>query len=665
MTVRGDDRTAPADNDDVVEEPVADGTSRRIPLLVVGLFLIGFLVYTAFWGERPVEIQRGVPFALAAALTFWVKPLAPKRLAFLVWPARMLDAVLMAGSIASVVYLIQEQAAIELRLGMPTTADVAMAAVGIVVTLEMARRTLGWTLPLISIAFIVYALTGAALPFGIGHSGFTVDRVLIASWYGSDGIFGVPLGVMINTIFLFLIFGALLKELGIAQSFLDLVYLGARRVGGGAGLSTVGGTLAFGSVSGSGVADAAAVGTFTIPMMRRAGYTRETSAVIQGLAAIGAQLVPPVMGASAFVIAALIGVPYADVALVAIVPAALYYVCVALIVLARSNAEKVSGRQLERTAPTRQAVLDSLLFVVVVAWLVFRLANDVNPQAAVAEACVLTLAVAALRKATRPTPQRAATAVRNGTRGSLALFGATAVVGVIVAVSGMTGIGNQVAELASRAAGGSLFLALLFTAVASIIIGTGLPTVAAYLLLAVLAAPALASLGVPPLVAHFFIFFYGVTSDLSPPTALAPVAAAGIAGADVQKTMWRTLKYGLPIFFIPFILVLRPGTMLVGDVGTIVVSIVLAFIYVAAWTVSLGGYWQGRLGWPARILLMAGGAGILVQDNRVAAAGVAAIVVGAVWEFLRRRGRAGTPAGDEPAGFATDESVPAGERRAD
>jgi TRAP-type uncharacterized transport system fused permease subunit len=357
-------------------------------------------------------------------------------------------------------------------------------------------------------------------------------------------------------------------------------------------------------------------------------------------------------------------VPYADVALVAIVPAALYYVCVALIVLARSNAEKVSGRQRERSAPTRQSVLDTLLFVVVVAWLVFRLASDVNPQAAVTEACLLTLAVAALRKATRPTPRRAATAVRTGTRGSLALFAATAVVGVIVAVSGMTGIGNQVAELASRAAGGSLFLALLFTAVASIIIGTGLPTVAAYLLLAVLAAPALASLGVPPLVAHFFIFFYGVTSDLSPPTALAPVAAAGIAGADVQKTMWRTLKYGLPIFFIPFILVLRPGTMLVGDATTIVVSIVLAFIYVAAWTISLGGYWRGRLGWPARILLMAGGAGILVQDNRVAAAGVGAIVVGAVWEFVRRRGRAATPAGDEPDGFATDESVPAGERRA-
>lgn len=648
--------TVPPAAVDPAGQPDSESRPRSAALTVGGLLLIIFLVYTAFAGEQPVETQRGLPFLMAAVLTIVAKPLTPRRWPVLRYPARLLDVALIVGSIATIVYLIREQAGLELRLGLPTSADVVMAAIGVVVTFEMTRRTLGLALPLISGLFLLYALAGAALPFGIGHAAFGLDRVLMTTWYGSDGIFGAPLAVMISTIYLFLIFGALLKELGIAQSFLDLVYRGARRVGGGAGLATVGGSLAFGSVSGSGVADAAAVGTFTMPMMKRAGYSAETAAVIQGLSAIGAQLVPPVMGASAFVIAALVGVPYLEVAAIAIVPAFLYYLCVALLVHGRAEAENVKQVQLEQAAPLRRTLLDSALFVIVVAWLIFRLANDVSPQAAVAEGCGLTLAIGLLRKDTRPTPARLAVAVRDGTRGSLGLFAATGIVGVIVAMAGTTGVGNQVAELALRAAGGSLLLALLFTAVASIIIGTGLPTVAAYLLLAVLAAPALAELGVPLLVAHFFIFFYGVTSDLSPPTALAPVAAAGVAGADVQKTMWRTLQYGLPIFFIPFILVLRPGTMLVGSLDTIIFSILLAVIYVSAWAVGLGGYWRGRLSWPARVLLMVGGAGLLSRDNRILGVGLAVLAVGVAFEVSlrrRRRARQAQQGGPDPARLLT------------
>ena len=624
--------------DETVDDPPAREVRWERPLLVVGgLVLIAFLVYTAFTGERPVHVQRGIPFLLAAVLTFWVCPLdvgdSPWRRRL----ARMLNVLLIAGAVGAVVYRIVEQGQIALRLGLPTTLDLVLAAVGVLVTLEMSRRTLGWALPLIALGFLVYARLGVALPLGLGHVGFTWSRTLVNTWYGSDGVFGIPLGVMVNVIFLFVIFGALVKELGIAESFLALVYLGARKVGGGAGLVTVVGSLAFGTVSGSGIADAAAVGTFTMPMMRKAGYEAETAAIIQGLSSVGAQLVPPIMGASAFVIAALTGVPYSRVALVAIIPALLYYLCVTVVIMGRSSAEDVSVENVDFNRDSRRMLLDAGLFVLVVAWLIFRLANDANPQAAVSETGLLALALAALRRASRPTRRRLTETVVEGTRGALGLFGATAVVGIVVAVAGLTGLGNQVAELAGRAAGGSLILALVYTAVASVVLGTGLPTVAAYLLLAVLAAPAFATLGVPLLTAHFFIFFYGVTSDLSPPTALAPTAAAGIAGADLWKTMWGTLVYGLPIFFIPFILVLDPHTMLEGSLVSIVGSVILAATAVVAWSIGMGGHWRGRVAVPVRLLLIAGGLGILVNSMPWRPLGLAGVVTALAYEVIRRR----------------------------
>lgn len=521
-----------------------------------------FLFYTAGFGQVTPEWQRVFPFLLATVLLVLLYPAGGDNRGKVF---RYLDWAIVLAGILSMSYLILFQEEIAERLGRTTTVDLLMSMAGTAVTLELTRRSSGGILPLIALVSIGYAFVGPFLPGPLAHGGYSLDRTLRYIWLSSEGVFGLALGVMASFVTVYIMFGAFLEKTGGGRLFIALADLFTFRLRSGPGQSTVLASALFGTMSGSGVADVAAVGTFCIPVMKKAGYSAQFSAAVQGLASIGAQVMPPVMGASAFIMAELTGTPYIKIAAMAVIPAVLYYSSVASAVyfesarLGLSPAVDPAARRESRRVLRRTAV-----FVLPLAVLLYMLIDGYSPAKSAFWAILATIGVSFIQAESRLKVRELIEALEAAARGSLMLWSACACVGIIISMVTMTGIGGKFAELVVALSGESLFLALVITLAASIILGTGLPTVPSYLLLAILVAPSLSKLGLPPLVAHFFIFFYGVTSDLSPPTALAPFTAAGIARADPWQTTWLVCRIGLPVFIVPFLFVYSPSLLLLG-----------------------------------------------------------------------------------------------------
>jgi len=547
-----------------------------------------FLFYTAGFGEFTPEVQRVFPFLLCAFMIIFLYPTLPRRGGNL---SRAVDGALLLACILCMGYLILYQEEIAERLGRTTPTDFFMSFLGTVLTLELVRRTVGPTLPLIAVGFIAYAFIGPYLPGFLGHGGYSWERTLRYIWLSSEGVFGLAVGVMASFVTIYILFGAFLEKSGGGKLFIALANLFTARLRSGPGQSTVVASALFGTMSGSGVADVAAVGTFCIPVMKKAGYSPEFSGAIQGLASMGAQIMPPVMGASAFLMAELTGTPYIRIAAMAVIPAILYYTCVASSVYFESlriGLQPATGR--EEWAESRRVLRKSAVFFLPLAVLLYMLIYGYSPAKSAFWAILFTMAVSLIQKETRMKPRDFLAALETAARGSLMLWSACACVGIIISMVTMTGVGGKFAEIVLSLSGESLFLALVITLIASIILGTGLPTVPSYLLLAILVAPSLQKLGLPLLAAHFFIFIYGVTSDLSPPTALAPFTAAGIAGADPWKTTWLVCRIGLPVFVVPFLIVYSPALLLIGPWTEILLSSISAVLGCVIFAMGMIGF---------------------------------------------------------------------------
>jgi TRAP transporter 4TM/12TM fusion protein len=586
-------------------------------LLAIAFSLI--LFYTAGFGEFTPEWQRVFPFVLVTILLVLLFPAGRGG-----WLSRCLDAAMVLAATVSMAYLIVFQEAIAERLGRTTTADLLISIAGTLVTLELTRRTSGPTLPLIALGSIAYAFVGPLLPGPLAHGGYSLDRTLRYVWLSSEGVFGLAVGVMASFVTIYILFGAFLERTGGGRLFIALADLFTGRLRSGPGQSTVLASALFGTMSGSGVADVAAVGTFCIPVMKRAGYSSQFSAAIQGLASIGAQIMPPVMGASAFIMAELTGTPYIRIAAMAVIPAVLYYACVGSAVYFESarlglRPELDPEARRERWRVLRQTGV----FLVPVAVLLYMLIGGASPARSAFWAIVATIAVSLLQAETRLGFGDVVEALESAARGSLMLWSACACVGIIISMVTMTGIGGKFAELVVALSGESLFLALVITLVASIILGTGLPTVPSYLLLAILVAPSLAKLGLPLLAAHFFIFFYGVTSDLSPPTALAPFTAAGVAGADPWKTTWLSCRIGLPVFIVPFLFVYSPSLLLLGTWT----DTLRAFVPALAGCVVFA---MGTIGFTWRHASLLDRAGLILASFFLISANLAGVLIGVI-----------------------------------
>ena len=521
------------------------------------------------------------------------------------------------------------------RAGYETAADLVVGVTGLLLIMEATRRLLGIALPLLSAAFLVYAYFGVWMPEWLfPHRGYGVERIVSQTFLHSQGVFGVALSVMFTYVFLFVLFGAVLSATGATQFIITFTArLFGRGQAGPAKVAVVSSGL-MGSLSGSAVANTATVGTFTIPLMRSVGFSPQMAAGIEAAASSGGALVPPVMGAGAYMMLEIVQPPvtYLEIIRAAIIPALLYYLSLYLLVhlfVKRQPAlaaRPVGHDGLPIPAPPLEWSQGVVFFTALVGLLAFLFAGFTAFRA-VTLALAAAVAVSLVHPATRLGWGRARTAIATAAKDAVPLVCAAACVGIVIGVVTLTGIGTRLPSAILPIAENNLFLALLLVMVSSIILGMGLPSAVVYLLLATLVGPALGSLGAVPLAAHMFIFYFGMMAMVTPPVALAAYAAASIAGADIMKTGIAAFRFALVGFTLPFIFVFRPELLLLSAdgpaaPGAVVEAVIVAVLGITAFAAGMAGYFFGRASFFGRVLFFTAAALLLAPGPEVRVLGL-------------------------------------------
>jgi TRAP transporter 4TM/12TM fusion protein len=471
--------------------------------------------------------------------------------------------------------------------------DLLVGTLIILLVFEGTRRMSGWTLPIIAGIFLLYDFFGEYIPGAAGHGGQDFSRIVGTISLFSEGIFGMPLGVISTFVVMFIIFGAFLLESGTGQFFIDLAFAFFGRIRGGPAKVAVVASGLFGTISGSVIANIVGTGTFTIPLMKRSGYRPIYAASVEAVASSGGQLMPPVMGASAFIIAEILGIPYIKVCLAALVPAIIYYVAVFIAVDLEAARWGLKGLPAKELPNIRQLLKEKGHLSVPILVLIYFLAFAwVSPQRAAFWAIVSTVGVSYLRKSTRMSLKSILGAMEKGARGILEIAVVCAIAGVVIGSFTLTGLGLKLSTILIDIAGGNLILLLFLSMVASLILGMGLPTVACYLILAVLVAPAMIKMGVLPLAAHLFVFYFGIIAAITPPVALGAYVAAGIAGSPPFRTGWVSCRLALVAFILPYMFVYEPNLILRGEISPAgaIQACITGIIGSAALASALQGY---------------------------------------------------------------------------
>ena len=469
----------------------------------------------------------------------------------------------------------------------------------------LVRNTVGWPLVVMMAAALAYAWFGYLIPGQYGHSGYDLRRLTSTLMLSTEGVYGVPMGVAVEYIFLFSLLGGLLMKIGTGEVFVDIARGLTGRTRGGPGLSAALSSTLLGTINGSAVANVVTTGTFTIPLMKRSGYSATLAGAIEAAASSAGQILPPVMGAAAFLMAEIIGVPYPQIALAALIPGLLYVLALMIAVwleAGRLGLERDSdaGWELLRETLIRRGYL----LLPLIALIVLMFAGYTPTRAAVL-CLVAGLVVSIFRAETRIGPLGLVQVCKETLVSVMPIVAAVAAAGVVIGVLNLTGLGLMLSGLILDLGGESIWVILLLTAVVSFILGMGLPTSAAYLLLAVLIAPALTQLGLPAISAHMFIFYFGLVSAITPPVALAAYAAASISGAEANATAVQAIRLGFVKLLVPFLFVTMPGLLMIGTGIQIALSVVLATVALSSLTVAFAGWFLRPLGGAERGAMVA------------------------------------------------------------
>lgn len=528
-------------------------------------------------------------------------------------------------------------------------ADFVMAGLAILLVLEATRRSIGLALPVTALAFIAYGFLGPYLPGFLNHRGMSLELILDQTYLTTEGIFGIPLGVSATYVILFVIFGAFLEKSGAGQFFMNFANALMGRSRGGPGKVAVVSSSLFGTISGTAVANVMVDGWLTIPMMKRTGFKAESAAAIEATASTGGQIMPPVMGAAAFVMAEFVGKPYSQIALHAAIPAVLYYV--ALFAAIHFEAIKTGLRGLSREeVPPLLGVLwrqGHLLVPVIILFVLLVQGYTASYAALVATAAVIVLSW--LRKESRITPARAVEALKEGALNTLPVAMATACAGIIIGIILQTGLALKFTSFLLSAAGGTLIPVLVITMVAGLILGMGMPTTPAYIVQAALLAPAIERLGVDRTAAHMFIFYYSCLSAVSPPVALAVYAAASIGHANLWKAGLQAMKFAAAGFIVPFFFVFNPELLMMGEPAQVVRATITSTVGSVVLAAGLQGYFLRPANLIERLLFIVGALLLIDPGLTTDIIGVVLVVVGLVLQRLRPapvQVRAAGPEGD-------------------
>ena len=507
-----------------------------------------------------------------------------------------LDIVLVLAALVGVGYWIIEHEAMAYRAGDYTAVDVWLGVVVTVIAIEAARRVLGWGMAMCALLPIAYALFGNYLPYLIGHRGFSLRRVIEYVYLTSDGIFGVMADVVASFIIPFVVFGSFMERAGVAKFFVDLSLAALGRVTGGPAQAAVISSLFMGTVSGSPIAETVTTGTVTIPLMKRTGFPPHIAAAVEGAASTGAMIMPPVMGAGAFIMAEMTNIPYLEIIKVAAIPGILFYIAVGVMVYFESRKlglRRLTSEELPRLGPVlRSGWFLFLPLFVLIGLLIIGYSPGTSAVFGIFSAILLSWT----SRETRMGPGAIWQALVDGGKASLYVAALTGAVGVLIGVLALTGIGIKFSYILIELGGKSLPLTLLLLAAATLILGLALPITATYLMVAVVAVPVLADFGLPLLTAHLIILWLSLDSNITPPVALGPFAAAAIAGADPMKTGWACFRFAKIIYVMPVLMaythILFTGTpmqnllaVVAATIGTVAFSIVSTAFFVIRMTI--------------------------------------------------------------------------------
>ena len=564
-----------------------------------------FQLYTATFGVLDAQLQRAVHLGFGLALVYLLYPSRKRWSRTKVHP---LDVVLAILGAASPAYIVLEYQQLVLRSGTVTTSDLAVGLIGILLVVEATRRVVGIPMVMVVLCFIAYAFAGPYMPGVLAHRGLTLNQLVGHLYFTTEGIFGIPLGVSSTFIFLFILFGAYLESTGLGKFFIDLANSIAGWASGGPAKVAVLSSGLMGTVSGSSVANVVGTGSLTIPMMKKLGYHKNFAGAVEAAASTGGQLMPPVMGAAAFLMAEFVGVPSIDIVKAAVIPALLYFTGVWLGVHFEAKRSNLKGLPREQLPKFGRLFIERGHLALPLVVIVYLLVSGYTPMRAALVAIVLSIVCSALRKSTRMKPIEIVRGLDKGARNVLSVLVACASAGIVIGVVTKTGVGLKLASGLLALSGGLLLPTLFFTMITAIVLGMGVPTTANYVITSTIAAPAIIQMGVPVLAAHMFVFYFGIIADVTPPVALAAFAGAGIAGGNALKTGINASKLAIAAFIIPYMFVLSPVILMVdATIGNVLLATMTAIIGMVALSSALIGYLVDNCRAYERIILIAGG----------------------------------------------------------
>ena len=615
-------------------------TKWALPLTVFAVGLSLYQIYYALFGGPPTLVHRGIHVGAILVLCFAVQRF---RLRETRSTPPWFDWLCIAGSIAIAVYLAVVFDRLTVSGGRLETIDVVFSVLCLVLVLEAARRVTGLVLPILAVLFIVYDYYGRSMPGLFRHRGYDLDRIVTFMYESTEGIFSTAIGVSSTYIFLFILFGAILQKSGMGQFFNDIALALAGQARGGPAKVAVLASGFLGSINGSAIANVVTTGAFTIPMMKRVGYQRNFAGAVESAASVGGQIMPPIMGAAAFIMAETLGIPYTQIVLVAIIPAVLYYLGILIQVHLRATSQGLRGISRENLPAVMDVMKERGHLLLPLLFLLYMLFfSGTTILFAAVTTIFVTIAAAMVRKSTRMSLLDIVHALRDGALTAVSVAVACACVGIIVGVATQTGFGVKLAGTIVTIGGGFLLPTLLMTAVACIILGMGLPSIPAYIIVATMAAPALVQLDVAPLAAHLFVFYFGLFANITPPVALAAFAAAGLSGGSPMRTGFVAMRLALGGLIVPFVFVYQPELlMLDGTAADTVRAAVILLIGVALLAVAA----EGRLFVPLpiwlRIVLALGAIGLVTPDYVLDLIGAVAALaaIGVAMFMARRQGR--------------------------
>jgi TRAP transporter 4TM/12TM fusion protein len=608
-------------------------TAAFVTIAAVGLSL--FQLYTAGISPLAAIYQRSVHLVLIMVIAFALFP--PVRRA----SRDRLDAyllfdwllILLAVSVGAYIWI--EYESIVERQGDWTRMDVFMGVIAVALVLEAARRAIGLFMSLIGIAFILYAYFGPYMPDMLAHKGFSVERIATTLYLTTEGIWGLPTGVAATFVFVFVLFGSFLERTGGGNFFIDLAYSITGRMTGGPAKTSVIASGFMGSVSGSAVANVVTTGSFTIPMMKRIGYRNHVAGAIEAAASTGGQLMPPIMGAGAFLMAEMTQTSYLQIIKIAVVPAFLYYLSVLCFVHFEAKKEGFAPIPPDKLPGFGATLKDGIHFLIPLAVLVYVLVRNYSPMMAGFCAVVSTIAAAMIRRRTRLGVGDMLSALEAGAKNAIVVSTACGCAGVVVGCVGLTGLALKFSSLVVSLSAGVPLLAIVLIGLASLVLGMGLPVTASYIVLVILAGPALIDLGLPLLVAHMVVFWYSQDANVTPPVSLAAFAGAGIAGASPMRTGFSSWKVAKGLYIIPIVMAYRP---LLGNGTAWAVTLTIAFTAfgLVAFTSAMERFFIRRLSISEASVMLVASLAMLWPNYWVSAVGLAILAAIAVIQWMQK-----------------------------